>query len=95
MNDRAKPTRGELRIVNPLGLHARAASKLVSTANKFTCDVFVGRPDGDEVNGKSILGVLLLACPMGSTITVRCQGKDAVEAYAAISALVADGFGER
>ena len=95
MSDRAKPTRGELLIVNPLGLHARAASKLVSVANKFSCDVFVGRPDGDEVNGKSILGVLLLACPKGSKITLRCQGKDAAEAYSALSALVADGFGER
>lgn len=95
MTNKPKQTSGELLIVNPLGLHARAASKLVSLANKYTSDVFVGRPGGDEVNGKSILGVLLLACPKGSTITLRCEGKDASDAFAALAALVADGFGER
>jgi phosphocarrier protein len=95
MSNKPKQTSGELLIVNPLGLHARAASKLVSLANKYASDVFVGRPAGDEVNGKSILGVLLLACPKGSTISLRCEGKDAAEAFSAVAALVADGFGER
>ncbi len=84
---------GELEIVNPLGLHARAASKLVALANTFSSETYVGRDD-EEVNGKSILGVLMLACAQGSMIRIRCEGSDAKEAFAALSALVADGFGE-
>lgn len=89
-------TSGAHEIVNPLGLHARAASKLVALANKFSAEVYVGRAgqDGQEVNGKSILGVLMLACAQGQTITLRCEGEDAPDAYAALSALVNDGFGE-
>ena len=86
-------TSGELTIVNDLGLHARAASKLVSVANKFDADVYVGK-DGTEVNGKSILGVLMLACGKGCTITLRCEGAQAEQAYSALSELVAEGFGE-
>ena len=87
------PTQGELEIVNPLGLHARAASKLVALANKFNAEVWIGR-DGRDVNGKSILGVLMLAAAKGSKIGLRCEGKDAEDAYSALAALVADGFGE-
>jgi phosphocarrier protein len=87
------PTSGALEIVNSLGLHARAASKLVALANRYDSEVFIGR-DGTEVNAKSILGVLMLACPEGSVITVRCEGPQAAAAYAAIAELVASGFGE-
>jgi phosphocarrier protein len=90
----SQPTKGEFTIVNDLGLHARAASKLVRVANGFPADVFVGH-GGREVNGKSILGVLMLACAKGSTISVRCEGPQAAEAYQAIGELVKDGFGER
>ena len=86
-------TAGELIIQNDLGLHARAASKLVGLANKFQADVWVGK-DGREVNGKSILGVLMLACGKGSTITLRTEGADAPAAYAALAKLVEEGFGE-
>lgn len=86
-------TEGELEIVNDLGLHARAASKLVKLANGYDAEVFVGH-GGREVNGKSILGVLMLACAKGSTISLRCEGPQAGEAYAAIDDLVRDGFGE-
>ena len=86
-------TEGDLEIVNDLGLHARAASKLVKVANDLNAEVFVGHA-GREVNGKSILGVLMLACAKGSTISVRCEGPQADEAYAAIGDLVRDGFGE-
>lgn len=86
-------TKGELEIVNDLGLHARAANKLVRLANDFDADVFVGR-EGTEVNGKSILGVLMLACAKGTMITLRCEGAQAAEAYAALAQLVRDGFGE-
>jgi phosphocarrier protein len=89
----SRPSSGLLEIVNPLGLHARAASKLVALANKFSSDVWVGR-DGREVNGKSILGVLMLAAAKGSRIEIRCDGKDASDAFEAIAALVNDGFGE-
>ncbi|TPV96747.1 MAG: HPr family phosphocarrier protein [Myxococcales bacterium FL481] len=88
-----KPTDGELEIVNPLGLHARAASKFVSVANRFDADVWIGK-DGQEVNGKSILGVLMLAAAVGSKVTVRCAGRDAGDAFAGLSALIQDGFGE-
>lgn len=88
-----RPTSGEIEIVNPLGLHARAASKLVSVANKFEAEVWIGK-DGQEVNGKSILGVLMLAAAIGTKITVRCEGSDAVDAFAGLSKLVQDGFGE-
>lgn len=83
----------ELEIVNPLGLHARAAAKLVGVANKFESEVWIGK-DGQEVNGKSILGVLMLACGQGSKISLRVDGRDANEAHAALADLVQQGFGE-
>ena len=86
-------TSGELTIVNDLGLHARAASKLVGLANRYEADVWVGKGD-TEVNGKSILGVLMLACGKGSKITIRTEGQQAEEAYSALSKLVEEGFGE-
>lgn len=84
---------GELTIVNPMGLHARPASQLVSMANRFESEVWVAR-DGQEVNGKSILGVLMLACPMGSQVQLRCVGPDAQAAYDSLAELVQNGFGE-
>lgn len=83
----------ELEIVNDLGLHARAASKLVSLANKFDSEVWVGS-GGREVNAKSILGVLMLAAAKGSTITLRTEGVQEQEALEELSKLVRDGFGE-
>lgn len=85
--------RAEFEIVNRLGLHARAAAQLVQTANQFRSDVMVGK-DGDEVNGKSIMGLLMLAAPKGSSITVTTSGEDAKEALEAIGKLINDGFGE-
>ncbi|MEM6292404.1 MAG: HPr family phosphocarrier protein [Myxococcota bacterium] len=84
---------GDHQIVNDLGLHARAASKLVALANKFDAEVFIGSA-GREVNGKSILGVLMLAAAKGTTLSVRCEGAQEAEAYAALGELVDDGFGE-
>ena len=80
-------------IVNRLGLHARAAAQLVQTANQFKSDVTVEK-DGTEVNGKSIMGLLMLAAPQGVTIQVSVQGEDADEALATIGKLINDGFGE-
>ncbi|TLM68979.1 MAG: HPr family phosphocarrier protein [Deltaproteobacteria bacterium] len=84
----------EFRLVNRLGLHARAAAQLVQTANRFKADVVVAK-DGEEVNGKSIMGLLMLAAPVGSLLRVTVTGTDAAEAMQAIGALINDGFGER
>jgi phosphocarrier protein len=80
-------------IVNELGLHARAATKFVQTANKFKCDVDVER-DGQVVNGKSIMGVLMLVAAKGTQIIVRGRGADAEECVAALGELVRGRFGE-
>ena len=80
-------------IVNRLGLHARAAAQLVQTANRFKSDVTVEK-DGTEVNGKSIMGLLMLAAPQGSTIRICVQGEDAEQALEVIGTLINDGFGE-
>ena len=88
-----KTESAEFEIVNRLGLHARAAAQLVQTANRFLSDVTV-KKDGNEVNGKSIMGLLMLAAPMGSLITVTVSGEDAEEAMKVIGTLVNDGFGE-
>ena len=84
----------EFILVNRLGLHARAAAQLVQTANRYKADVYVAK-DGEEVNGKSIMGLLMLAAPVGSTLRVTVSGDDAAAAMQAIGALINDGFGER
>lgn len=83
----------DFKVVNALGLHARAAAQLVKTANKFGCDVTVTK-DGQNVNGKSIMGVLMLAATCGSTIHVKVDGDDATNAMEALTKLIEDGFGE-
>jgi phosphocarrier protein len=82
-----------LKIVNKAGLHARASTRFVQTANKFRCNVIV-RKDGQEVNGKSIMGVLLLVASQGSDINISCDGEDAQQCISALSDLVQAGFGE-
>ncbi len=83
----------EFEIINRLGLHARAAAQFVQLASKFVAEVFVEKDDF-EVNGKSIMGILMLAAPKGSLIKVRTEGADAEEALAAIGQLINDKFGE-
>jgi phosphocarrier protein HPr len=80
-------------IVNRLGLHARAAAKLVHTAGRFQSQVMI-LMDGEEVDAKSILGLMLLAAAQGSTITIQCIGDDEEAAMADILRLIADRFGE-
>lgn len=80
-------------IVNNLGLHARAAAALVQTAQKFDSEIQITKDDV-VVNGKSIMGILMLAAAKGSTIQVRTRGDDADAAMEAIGALVRNGFGE-
>jgi phosphocarrier protein len=80
-------------IVNEKGMHARAAAEFTRLAGKFKAGIFVAR-DGLEVNGKSIMGVLMLAAHCGSTIRVRAEGADADAALDALQALVENKFGE-
>jgi phosphocarrier protein len=86
-------TQRQVEIINRLGLHARAAAKLVHTANGFRSQVFVGTGE-EEVNAKSILGLLTLAATKGTPLTVRAEGDDEEEAVVAVAALFADRFGE-
>jgi phosphocarrier protein len=83
----------QLEIINKLGLHARAAAKLVGTASQFSSEVLIDK-DGQTVNGKSIMGVMMLAAARGSTITVTVDGEDEARAMETIEALIADYFGE-
>jgi phosphocarrier protein HPr len=85
--------RQELPIVNKLGLHARAAAKFVRCAGAFGSSVTVER-NGSRVNGKSIMGVMMLAASQGSCIVVEVEGEDEAEAATALAALVADRFEE-
>ncbi len=80
-------------IKNRLGLHARAAAQLVQTANQFSSEVTLQKEDM-EVNGKSIMGILLLAAPKGTEISVAIDGADEAEAMQTIAELIEDGFGE-
>jgi phosphocarrier protein len=88
--DQAEKT---LLIQNELGLHARAATKLVQLATKYPCD-FTLTKDGHEVNGKSIMGVLMLVASKGTAVTLRAKGDKAQEAVDAVAALINDKFGE-
>ncbi len=81
-------------IVNTLGLHARAAAQLVQAANRYRAEVRVEK-DGNEVNGKSIMGVLTLAAAKGSEIVVSCEGDDAAAAMDALAEVIEAGFGEK
>ena len=80
-------------IQNELGLHARAATKLVQLASKFPCEVTLTK-DGHEVNGKSIMGVLMLVASKGTKVTLKAKGERAAEVVAGIAALIDDKFGE-
>jgi phosphocarrier protein HPr len=82
-----------LRVVNANGIHARPAAEIVKVAAKFHCDITLAR-DGLEVNGKSIMGVMMLAAECGSQIVVRASGDDAEAAVDALADVVSSKFGE-
>jgi len=86
-------TERQVQIVNKLGLHARPAAEIVKTAARFQSNIMLVRDDL-EVNGKSIMGVMMLAAEFGSTITLRADGPDEEQALDALVALVASKFRE-
>jgi phosphocarrier protein len=81
-------------ITNKLGLHARAAAKFVTTAASFSCDIDLSR-EGQRVNGKSIMGVMMLAASRGTDLVIMTQGSDEIEAADSLVELVKDRFGEK
>ena len=85
--------RRDVAIVNKLGLHARAAAKFVTCASAFASHIQVER-QGQRINGKSIMGVMMLAAAQGSTITLIIEGEDETAACAALERLIANRFGE-
>ena len=93
MSDASTRAAGRFTIVNALGLHARAATKLVQLASKFPCDVEIAREE-QTANGKSVMGVLLLCGSRGTVVEVRARGDRAQECVDAIGQLIANKFGE-
>jgi phosphocarrier protein HPr len=80
-------------VVNAHGIHARPAAEIVKMAAKFTCEIKLEK-DGLEVNGKSIMGVMMLAAECGSEVCIRADGDDALAALEALALLIASKFGE-
>ena len=87
------PARATAVIMNKRGLHARASAKFVETVARFQCEVTVTKGDA-SVSGRSIMGLMMLAAPLGSSIELAAQGPDAAEAVAALLALIAAKFHE-
>ncbi|CAB3788668.1 HPr family phosphocarrier protein [Pararobbsia alpina] len=83
----------ETKIVNKLGLHARASAKLTQLAARYQSEVWMTR-NGRRINAKSIMGVMMLAAGIGSTVQIETEGTDEAEAMQALLALIADKFGE-
>lgn len=83
----------ELEIINKLGLHARASTKLTQTASKFASDIWIER-NGRRVNAKSIMGVMMLAAAKGSLVKLEATGEDEEAAMSALTYLIEDYFGE-
>jgi phosphocarrier protein HPr len=83
----------DFHVQNKLGIHARPAAMFVKTANRFTCDIFVEK-DGEKVNGKSIMGLMMLAAGPGSKVTVHANGHDASQALAELETLINRKFDE-
>ena len=83
----------ELVVINKLGIHARPAAMFVKTANRFECDIFVEK-DGERVNGKSIMGLMMLAAGPGSKLLLCAEGEDAARAVVEIEGLLKRKFDE-
>jgi phosphocarrier protein HPr len=83
----------KMKIINKLGLHARASAKFVNTANRYSCELQVIRGN-KQVNGKSIMGIMMLAASQGTELEIKAYGEHAEEALKAIEDLIHDRFGE-
>jgi phosphocarrier protein HPr len=83
----------EITIVNRLGMHARPAAMFVRIASRYRCEIWVEK-EGEEINGKSIMGLMMLAAGQGSKLRIRCEGPDAAEALCELEELVARRFNE-
>jgi len=83
----------EFLIVNKLGLHARASALFVKTASRFSSEIKLER-EGVEVNGKSIMGIMMLAAPKGTTVRLTVEGADETEAMQCVGDIITNGFGE-
>lgn len=83
----------EVEIVNKLGLHARPSAKLTQTASRFQSEIWLSKA-GRKVNGKSIMGVMMLAAAKGSRLTIQADGPDEQDALQALQQLISSGFGE-
>lgn len=83
----------EIEIINKLGLHARASTKLTQTASQFSCEIWIER-NGRRVNAKSIMGVMMLAANKGSVVTLETSGADETAAMEALVNLIDNRFGE-
>ena len=83
----------DIMVANKLGIHARPAAMFVKTANRFTCDIFVEK-DGEKVNGKSIMGLMMLAAGPGSKLTIYAEGHDASQALTELENLFKQKFDE-
>jgi phosphotransferase system HPr (HPr) family protein len=93
MDCRTQVVRRSFTISNKLGLHARAAAKLVQITNQFQSRIRLLK-NGQEADAKSILGILTLSCPQGTQIEVHAEGEDAAEAVKALALLIENNFGE-
>ena len=83
----------DITIVNRLGMHARPAAMFVRIASRYRADVWVEK-EGEQINGKSIMGLMMLAAGQGSKLRIRCEGTDASQALAELEQLIADKFNE-
>ena len=83
----------DLTVINKLGIHARPAAMFVKTANRFACEIFVEK-DGERVNGKSIMGLMMLAAGPGSKVTIHANGHDASQALTELGTLINRKFDE-
>jgi len=84
----------QITIINRLGLHARAASKLATTAGRFGCSIKTG-PNGKLVDAKSVMSLMLLAASQGTTLNFQFDGNDELRAHEAVKSLIEDRFGEQ
>ena len=83
-----------VKIINVRGLHARATAEFVKLADSFSCEIFVSNPDNLKVSGKSIMGLLMLGAPLGTSLVIEADGEEAEKAVQSLAALVNNKFGE-